>query len=838
MKFRIKYSYFGFFKNQTMKQNWQKAVLKHVYAILIFLGLSFLFCSPVLEGLELRQSDTVQWQAMSQEARVYLEKTGINPLWTNAMFGGMPTYQIFMQQDNNTYYLHKLLTLGLPKPVNFLFLAMLGFYILLSVMRFRQWINITGAIAFGFASYNMMIIAAGHDTKMFTISYMAPLLAGILLAYRGKYWIGGIITCITLCLMITAGHYQMLYYMLMVCFLIGAAHLVHAVREKQVPQFAKATGVLLGFGLLSVLPSTVSLWTTSEFSKYTMRGGHSELTPAAGQESDKSKGGLDKSYAFSWSQGRLETLTILAPNLYGGSTQGGLSTSSKTYETLTQLGMPAVQAEEFVERSAPLYWGPQPMTDGGVYWGAIILFFFVLALFIVKSFHKWWILAGCILGLFLAWGDNFAFFNYFLFDHLPLYNKFRAPAQALVLAQLLVPFLACWAINDALSGKIEKKELMLAMRRSLYITGGLCLLLVVASFGMLDFTTAEDRAKAMYQQFTGGNQQVFDQLMSALMDDRASLLRMDAFRSLVFILIGFGLLWAVLNEKLKASLFLPLLALVVAIDQLLIDKRYLNKDNFVTASDYTAIFSPSSLDLEIKKDPDPYYRVFNTVNFQDAIGSYHHKSIGGYSPVKLALYQDLIDHQLGKGNPRVLNMLNTKYVIFQDQQGQMRFDRNPGALGNAWFVDSIIWAKNADEEMKTLDSLPTDHAAVIDERFKAGLGSFTAGRDSASVIKLTQYGLNQLDYKSSNKQAGFAVFSDIYYPAGWNAYIDGKKEEIVRVNYLLRGIKIPAGEHQIMMKFEPRSYYMGNTITRWSSILMLLLLAGAIAFEIRKAAKS
>lgn len=821
-----------------MKQSWQKAVLPHVYAVLIFLGLSFIFCSPVLQGLELRQNDTVQWQAMSQEARAYHESTGIEPIWTNAMFGGMPTYQIYMAQDNYTYIIHQILTLGLPKPVNFYFLAMAGFYLLLCVMRFRNWIAIIGAVAFGFTSYNAMIISAGHDTKMFTIAYMAPMLAGILLAYRGKFWLGGIITGLTLCLMITSGHYQILYYMLLICLCVGIGHLVYALREKQVPQFIKATVVLLGFGILSVLPSTVSLWTTAEYSKYTMRGGLSELTPEAGKEGNKSAGGLDKDYAFQWSQGPFETLTILAPNLYGGSTMGKLSTSSETYKTLSQLGMPAAQAEQFVNGSVPLYWGPQPMTDGGVYWGAVIIFLFVLALFIIKSHHKWWVLAACVLGVFLAWGDHFAFFNYFIFDHLPLYNKFRAPAQALIIPQLLVPFLACWALNDALSGQIDKQLLLKQLKKALYITGGLCLLLIIASYGMLDFTSATDRARAMYQQFSGNNQQITDQLMNALIEDRSALLRTDAFRTLAFVLIAAVLLWAVIQQKLKPTVFFLLLAAVVAVDQIPVDFRYLNKENYVTPTDYRSTFAASPVDEAIKKDPDPYYRVLNVVNFQDALSSYHHKAVGGYSPVKLALYQDLIDHQLSKNNPRVLNMLNTKYVIYADQQQQLNYQRNPDALGNAWFVDSIVWAANADQEMKALDSLPVEHAVVIDQRFKPQLEGYAPGKDSSSRIQLTQYGLNQLAYQSQNSRAGFAVFSDIYYPAGWNAYVDGKKTEIIRVNYLLRGIKIPAGEHKVEMKFEPRSYYLGNTITRWSSILMMLLFAGVIAMEIRKSLKS
>lgn len=816
-----------------MKQNWQKAVLPHVYAILLFLGLAFLFCSPVLEGMEIRQNDTVQWQAMSQEAREYKNATGIDPLWTNAMFGGMPTYQIFMAQDNYTYFLHQILTLGLPKPVNFYFLAMIGFYILLNVMGFRHWITIIGAIAFGFTSYTSMIISAGHDTKMFTIAYIAPMLAGILLTYRGRYWIGGVITCITLALMTTSGHYQILYYMLLVCLIIGVVYVVHAIRTRQVPHVIKASLVLIVSGALSVLPSTVNIWTTSEYSKYTMRGGHSELSAPEGEEGDKSAGGLTKSYAFAWSQGLTEPLTIFAPNLYGGQSTGPLSTSSATYKAYTSLGMPAAQAEQYAENS-PRYWGPQSMVDGSIYWGAVIIFLFVLALFIVKDFNKWWIVAASILGVFLAWGDNFAVFNYFLFDYLPLYNKFRAPAQALIIPQVLVPLLACWALNDAVSGTLDKTQLIKQLKKAFYITGGICLAMILGSFGIIHFTSSEDYARNFYTQITQGNQQIIDTMMTAIIEDRASLLRIDALRSLAIMAVAFSLLWALLQQKIKPAVFFAAMTALVAVDQIPVAYRYLNKKNYVTPTDYSRIFEPSPVDQAIKQDKDPYYRVFNAVNFQDALNSYHHKAVGGYSPVKLALYQDLIVHQISKGTPGVLNMLNAKYIIFADSLGQLAYQQNPAALGNAWFVDSLVWAKNADEEMKTLDNLPTAHAAVIDERFKPVLNNFVPGRDSASQIKLTQYGLNQLNYQSSNAKPGFAVFSDVYYPAGWNVYIDGKKDEIVRVNYLLRGVKIPAGQHTIEMKFEPRSYYLGNAISRWSSALMLVLLGGALVYEIRR----
>ncbi|MGX5818856.1 YfhO family protein [Chitinophaga lutea] len=820
-----------------MQQNWQKAVLPHVYAILLFLGLAFLFCSPVLQGMELQQSDNVSWKGMSHEAISYQEATGIKPLWTNAMFGGMPTYQIYMPQDNYTYWLHLAFMLGLPKPVNFFFLAMLGFYVLGCVMRFRPWVAVLGAVAYGFASYNAIIVSAGHDTKIISMAYMAPTLAGILLAYRGKYLAGGMLACVGFCLMITSGHYQVVYYMLLISLIIGIAKLVEAVKARTTNNFLKATGVLLVFGALSALPATVSIWTTSEYGKFTMRGGHSELSPVAGQESNKSAGGLDKDYAFQWSQGIGETFTTFVPNLYGGGSTSPLSDNSHYYKALTGLQVPAMQAAQIAE-NAPTYWGPQPMVDGGIYWGIAIMFLFIAGILIIRSGDKIWILICCALGIMLAWGDHFQAFNYLLFDTLPGYNKFRAPTQALVIPQFLVPFLACWALNDIVSGQLDKQRLLKNLRLAFYITAGIVAAILLASFVFMEFTSSTDPAIGNLQRMVGNNQDVVNQLVDALQLDRAKMLRMDALRSLLFVAAAFGVLWYFLKDKMKLQTALLALLAIVALDEMLLSHRYLNKHNYVTPSNYAAIFAPSEIDKAIKADPDPYYRVFDAANFQSAIGSYHHKMVGGYSPVKLALYQDLIEHQLSKGNPHVLNMLNAKYVIFPDQQGRgLQYQQNPGALGNAWFVDSLVWAKNADDEMKTLDSLPTDHAAVVDQRFKPQLEGVALYKDSASKVQLTQYGLNELRYRSSNRQAGLAVFSDIYYPAGWSAYIDGKKEDIVRVNYLLRGVKLPAGDHEIVMKFEPRSYEVGNVITRWASILILILFFAVLFFEWRRSGK-
>lgn len=824
-----------------MKSNWLKIILPHVYAILIFIALAFLFCSPVMEGMELRQTDNIAWKGAQQEASEYHHKTGIAPLWTNSLFSGMPTYLIMMPIKNYAYYIHNILTLGLPKPVDFMFLGMLGFYFLLSVMGFRTWVSVIGAIAFTFSSFYPVSIAAGHDTKILSMAYMAPVIAGIILTYRGRLLLGGIITSVMLCMLIANNHYQIVYYTLIIALAMGIGYLVHAFRSGTLPQFIKATLVLIAFGIFSLLPSTVSLWTTYEYSQYTMRGGHSELVDEKADAGNKTKNGLDKDYAFRWSMGLMETFTTLVPDLYGGSSGEDIGTSSKTYQNLTAIGNPPAQAEQFTQHF-PLYWGPQPFTEGPVYFGAAMMFLFVLSLFVIKSWHKWWMLAVAVIGLVLAWGNHFPAFNYFLFDHLPMYNKFRAPTMALVLPMLIVPLMGCWALNDIVQEKYNKAELLKVLKNAFLITAGLCALFILASWGgFFELMAPNDQVKAQYEEAFAKNPEVIKQMVDALTADRAAALRADAFRSLILISLVAGFIWMLVNQKMKLPLFLFLTALVVTVDLFQVDKRYLNKDNFVTASDYSGIFAPSPVDLAIKQDPDPYYRVFNVMSkdpFSDALTSYHHKSIGGYHAAKLNLYSDLIEHQIYKNNIQVLNMLNAKYFIMPDQQGQPAYQQNPGALGNAWFVSGITWANNANAEMSALDHFNPKDTVVIDKRFENNLKDYTFGKDSTSHIKLTEYGLNTLKYTSSNKQNGLAVFSEIYYPAGWNVYIDGKQGEIIRVDYALRGVKIPAGDHNIEMRFAPRSYYVGSMITTYSSIVMWILLLAALAIEIRKKLKA
>ncbi|MCW3464713.1 YfhO family protein [Chitinophaga nivalis] len=821
-----------------MKQNWLKAILPHLAAIGIFILLAAVYCAPALEGKIVNQSDMMNVEGMAKEAKDFYEKTGEHPLWTNSMFAGMPTYVVYTGPGaNKVAYMNRVATLFLPAPINMLFMAMISMYLLLCILDFKYWIRIMGAIAFAFCSYNVVLINFGHVTKMWDIALMPAVLAGIILAFRGRYIIGAAVTALATAMLIYNNHLQMIYYTLIMVLCLAVGAFVHALQTKTLPQFFKASVVLVIAAVLASLPSMENLLITREYTDYTMRGGKSELTLDDTGKVQKKSTGLDIDYAFDWSYGTLESFTMLIPGFVGNSSGEKLNTGSHVYEQMVSLGAPPAQAEQMMEQMKfPMYYGAQARgTSGTVYVGAIICFLFVLSLLLVKSWHKWWLLVVTVIGFVLAWGKNFGIINNFLFYHLPLYNKFRAPAQALVLPSLTFVVLAAWALQEVASGKHTKQELLLKLKNAVYITGGL--LLVVGVFGsmFLNFSGHSDASMLQYFAQMMGGEENAKLMIRALEKDRSSLLLKDSIRSLVFVAIAAGTIWAFITDKLKWQTAAIIITVAVTIDLVQVDKNYLNNESFVEETTFMTQLAPSQADLQIKQDPDPYYRVFNvtTSPFDDATPSYFHKNIGGYSPAKLWIYQDLITHQIAKNNMKVLNMLNTKYFIVPDQQSRQPVaQRNPDAYGNAWFVKGIQWAPDANTEMKTLDYMNTRDSAVIDKRFQAQLSNFTPVADSAANIKLTQYSLNSLQYASNNTHDGLGVFSEIYYPAGWSAYIDGKPADIIRADYALRAIKIPAGQHKIDMKFEPKTFFLGMKISGISSTLLLILVAVALIWEI------
>lgn len=807
-------------KNISFKQ-----VLPYLSAIAIFVVITLAYFSPLLEGKKLKQSDINQWKGMSKEISDFRESTGEEALWTNSMFGGMPAYQISVEYKGNILrYLDQLMQLYLPQPAGMVFLYMIGFFILLLVLKVDNWLAIGGAVAFAFSSYLFIIFEAGHNSKAHAIGYMAPVLAGIILTYRGRYLAGGIMAAIFLSLELLTNHLQITYYLMLIAGVYVITELVSSIREKQLPRFAKATGFLVVAAGLAVATNITSIWATYEYGKETIRG-KTELTT----EKSNRTSGLDKDYATGWSYGKMETFTLLIPNFNGGSSSGSLSESSSVYKTLRENNIDNNQAENVI-KSLPLYWGSQPGVAGPVYVGAIIMFLFIFALFVIDNKFKWWLLVASILSILLSWGKNFPDFTDFFLNYVPGYNKFRAVSMTLVMAELCIPLLAFIGLQKALSAEGNKQKLTKYLYYSMGIAGGIALFFAVAGSSLFDFVSPADEQYKTYFP---------DWLMVALRQDRAGLLSSDSFRSLVFILLAGGSTWVMINRKIKKpAYFYGVIILLILIDMWTVNRRYLNSESFVRKSVAAVPFQPSVADQVIMKDKDPNFRVFNqTVGnpFADASTSYFHKSLGGYHGAKLRRYQELIDHHLVKGNMNVYNMLNTKYFIVPDEKnGPPQMQINMQAMGNAWFVNNAHMVNNADEEINALTDLIPAETAVYDKRFEDQVKGHLITKDSLATIVLTEYKPNHLTYKSETGREQLAVFSEIYYDKGWNAYVDGKPAPYFRANYVLRAMIVPAGSHTIEFKFEPVAYATGEKISYASSILLVLLALGTLGFMVSR----
>lgn len=831
-----------------------KKFLPHLYIILGFIVLSFLFGYPQLDGLVLSQGDHIQWKGMAKEGMDWYEKTGENVMWSNSQFGGMPTYTFYVAKVNNFVYPIQDGIMGvLGKPAGFLFLAMLGFYILALTFGFNRWLCIAGAVAYAFSTYNITLIEAGHDTKMWALCYVPVVMSGIVLLYRGRWWIGIPTLGIAMAFLMTTAHYQVMYYAIFIILGMVITFFINALKEKQFKRFFIASAVALVVAAIGIGPNMQIFLATAQYNKTTMRGGESELT--LNHDNEKKKGGgLDKDYAFLWSNAWGESFTVLVPYLYGGASREGLDENSETYDALTELGVSGQQAASFAY-SMPTYWGPQPFTGGPFYFGAIICFLFVLSFLVVKSNHKWWILAVCLLAFVMSTGKHSAI-NYFLFDTLPGLNKFRVPNMILTIPQLLFPFFAIWGLNEIISKDINKEELWKKVKISGIFTGGLCLLLAFGGSAFFEFKGANDAAfQSQLVQSFGNNEQAANKVMSALRSDRASMATQSGMVSVVFILIMVGMLWAYYKGKLKGMHMAMALIVLVAIDLIRIDSKYISEENYQEPEAIEAALLPRTVDQQILADKDPYYRVLDlSVNTNNnAMQAAHHKCIGGYSPTKMEAYQDMIDIHLAGGgyNREVLNMLNTKYIISgQGPNGQPVAIPNVDACGNAWFVEDIQWTETADEEMLALTAeklgdmsdttenmFRPKETAVLRTSYKDELSSYKFGKDSAAVVKLDQYGLNNISFYSKNSTDGFAVFSDIYYPYGWKAYVDGKETPIYKANYLLRALKLPAGEHKIEFKFRPERFYLGDNIAMVSCVLLILMVLGSVFMAFKEHSK-
>ena len=796
-----------------------KKLAPHLLAHLAFIVIICIYYAPVFSGKKIPQNDAIQSIGYLKESIDYAKTSNEEILWTNSMFSGMPSWRGYT--NNIIKHYHYFTTNLFSAPILLGYIAFLGFYILLLAIGADYWLSFIGSAAFAFSSFNIISIEAGHINKVFDMALMAPVIAGIILVYNKKYWLGAAITTFFLSVHIFYAHYQITYYLIIMIFFLGVYELVKNIRQKTIPGFAIGSIILVISALIAVGPNISQIWTTKVYSEHTQRKG-SELT----LNKEKSSKGLDKDYTFAWSNGKMETMTVFIPYFYGGSSNEDLGQNSDTYKALLDNNVPKNEAKNYV-KNIPLYWGDQPFTSGPVYFGAVIIFLFVLGLFLVKDGMKWWILGVTVLAFFLSWGKNFEFFNDIFYYNFPLYNKFRSVTMTMAIAQLTFPLLGAAVLIKLVKGEISYPDFFNGLKWSTILCGGIALFFAVLGGAFFDFSSTNDEALA---------KQVPEWMMDAILSDRGGKLRSDAFRSLFFVLATAGLLWAFMKEKIKPVVFYLVLAGLVVIDLTVVDKRYLSYETFKPARTVDRdAFAVSQADEMILADKDPYYRVanFTKSTFNDATTSYNHKSIGGYSAIKLARYQDLIENQLGKNNISVYSMLNTKYFIVPEQKtNEPMVQRNPLAMGNAWFVDSVKIVPNANEEMKALDSTDLRSVAVVATGFDEGLKGLQITKDPAASIVLTEYHPNRLGYQSKAASEQLAVFSEIYYQPGWNAYIDGKPAPHTRVNYVLRGMRIPAGDHKIEFKFEPEHYFTGEKISLIGSIVFVVFLLVTIVLAV------
>ncbi len=791
----------------------------HVLVVFVFIVASITYFSPVLQGKKIYQSDIVQYTGMSKEQTDFRNATNQEPYWTNSAFGGMPTYQLGAQYPHN--YIKKLdkTIRFLPRPADYLFLYFIGFYILLLVLKVDYKLAILGALAFGFSTYLIIILGVGHNAKAHAIGYFPMVLAGILLTFQKKYIWGFLLTAFAMALEINANHFQMTYYLLLLILVFGFVYLYDAFKTKTLPHFFTSVSILVVSVLLAITTNATNLLATQEYATWSTRG-KSELTINV-DGSQKEQSGLSKDYITEYSYGIVESLNLFIPRLFGGSNNENIGEKSKTYEFLVNQGVSRSDAKNFTS-GLPTYWGTQPIVAAPAYVGAVVLFLFVLALFLVKNRLKWWLVGGIIVSLLLSWGKNFSFLTDFMIANVPLYNKFRAVSSIQVILELCIPILATLGLVQffAKTNLPKKKEKALLLTTG--ITAGVCVLLLLFK-GTFDFVGASD---GLYRQYYG------NEVVEMIKLDRKALFNADVFRTLIYVLLAGGVLWLFAKNRLKRSWGIALIGILLVADLVSVNYRYVNTDDFVLARRLKQTFIASEVDREILKDT-AHYRVFEpALGLSGARTSYFHQAVGGYHAAKPRRFQELYDFYIAKNNFSVLHLLNVKYIIQQNETGENYVVENPYANGNAWFASTLKIVKNADDEIRALDSLDVKNEIVLNKNdVPKSILSKEFTLDSTAVINLISYKPNHLVYKSSATKPQLAVFSEMYYPKGWNVYIDGEKTSHFRSNYVLRAMKIPSGNHKIEFIFEPEVIKTGSKIALASSILLALCLLGGLWYD-------
>lgn len=820
--------------------NCLKRFIPYIIIVISFVVIAYAYTPYVLKGEIVNQSDISAWRGMANEIITHNEAHPEDPaLWTGSMFSGMPATQISVDYKGDiTTPIYNALFWG-ERPPSYLIISLIGGFLLFLAFGINPYLAAVGAIAITFCSYNMQIIQVGHNTKMVAIAFMPWVMAGLVYAYRKKYLLGATLFGLALSFQIKANHPQITYYLAFIVAGYAIAELIGAIKEKRLPLWIKSSVAILIAGLLGIATNANKLLPTYEYAQYTMRGG-SELSH---DEENQTDGGLKLDYATAWSYGIEETFNMLIPNLNGGASSGELSKDSHSYRHLKQY----YRNPDAIIKQMPLYWGPQPFTAGPMYMGAITIFLFVLGLFVIKGRMKWWIVIVSLIALMLSWGSHFMWFSELFFKYAPLYNKFRTVSMILVILQITLPLLGIIALNNILeSDEKERKTKEKGVIAATCITAGISLIFALFPGLIGDFASQSDY---LFQNDP--------EMIEALHADRRALLRNDAITSLIFICIAAVVIFFNLRGTLKKNMTIAIIGGAILVNMWSVDKRYLNADHFYKKREFNSQYTPRQVDKFILEDNDPNYRVLDlTVNtFNDAIVSYHHKTIGGYSPAKLQRYQDMIDFHISKEMNSmiadinssitsaqsiseinqaleyypVLAMLNTKYVVIDPNSAPLEYHNR---LGNAWLVGSSISAENADQEMAALSLIdPAQQAVIYSQEQQMGT---TKEYSTEGEIELTSYSPNRLTYKYNAPEGGLAIFSEVYYPAGWQAFIDSEPVEILRANYILRGLELIPGEHTIEFRFEPDSFKNGKNISLASSITLILTLICGIFITFRQ----
>ncbi len=810
-------------------------VIHFAIAVIVFAAISWIYFYPNdVNGDVLQQNDVMQGVANGQEIKDFQQQTGEKSWWTDALFGGMPTFQIAPSYEGTNMLnpASALYRLYFPTPVSWIFLLLLGFFLLMLAFKVKWYYAVLGAIGYAFSSYFFILMGAGHIWKLMVLAYIPPTIAGIVWCYRGKYLGGMAVAAFFAALQLASNHVQMTYYSMFIIVALVIAFLVKAIIDKKVARWCIATACLAVAAGLALAANSPNLYLTYKYSKETMRGGHSELTPKGedAATAKPTKDGLDKDYITQWSYGKDETFTLLIPNCKGGATikpEHGDNTmltlgATKTAEKMVNSGEMSQQDYQILGQF-PQYFGDQPMTNGPVYVGALIFALFLLGCFIVKGPTKWALLIVAIISILLSWGHNMMWLTDWMIDHFPMYNKFRTVASILVMAEVAMPVLAVLGLRELFKDEDGWRKHKVALLASFGISAAICLIAAIFP-GIFGHFSAQEHE----QLVASGQIQQYPSVDAAIAAVRGAMVSGDAWRSLIIILLGFGVIFAYLKGKLNELAATLIVAGIVLVDMYAVNKRYIDSDSFTSRYDVgEQQFTPRPADNQILMDKDMNYRVMDMQHFGEAMPSYFHKSVGGYHAAKLSRYNDLINNQIANNNMSVLNMLNTRYFILNETTVQ----RNPDALGNAWFVDSLTYVDNADKEMAFLDDFNPARSAVADAQFKQQLGEAKAVQPGDTIYE-TAYAPNHLTYKSHSANGGLAVFSEVYFPWGWKVTVDGKPAEMGRVNYVLRALQLPAGDHEIDFKFAPDEVSKTQTWATIAVVVIYLLLLLALNYAI------